>query len=237
MPRTHGRCARGERLRIGFPHGHRETTSFVAGLRLDGMVAPMVLDGPINGDWFEAYVAQILLPTLRRGDIVIMDNLSSHKRASVYAPDRKAERPIAHLAGFSGILQVDGYRGYRTLAEKNGVTLVAWSHVRRRFNELAAAGSAPIAGEALTRIAELYRIESDIRGRSASERRAVRQEGSKTVIAGLEPWLREKLGLVSQKTKLAEAIRYVCPFSPARRSTQPQTRKCVRSSAASQNNS
>jgi transposase len=180
----------------------------VAGLRLDGMVAPMVLDGPINGDWFEAYVAQILLPTLRRGDIVIMDNLSSHKRASVYAPDRKAERPIAHLAGFSGILQVDGYRGYRTLAEKNGVTLVAWSHVRRRFNELAAAGSAPIAGEALTRIAELYRIESDIRGRSASERRAVRQEGSKTVIAGLEPWLREKLGLISQKTKLAEAIRY-----------------------------
>jgi transposase len=83
MARTHGRCARGERLRIGFPHGHRKTTTFVAGLRLNGMVAPMVLDGPINGDWFEAYVAQVLLPTLRPGDIVIMDNLSSHKRASV----------------------------------------------------------------------------------------------------------------------------------------------------------
>ncbi len=83
MTRTHGRCRRGERLRMGFPHGHRKTTTLVAGLRLDGMVAPMVLDGPINGDWFEAYVTHILAPTLRPGDIVIMDNLSSHKRASV----------------------------------------------------------------------------------------------------------------------------------------------------------
>jgi transposase len=83
MARTHGRCRRGERLRMGFPHGHRKTTTLVAGLRLDGMVAPMVLDGPINGDWFEAYVTHILAPTLRPGDIVIMDNLSSHKRDSV----------------------------------------------------------------------------------------------------------------------------------------------------------
>jgi transposase len=85
MARTHGRSARGERLRMGFPHGHRKTTTVVAGLRLSGMVAPMVLDGPINGDWFEAYVAQVLAPTLRAGDIVVMDNLSSHKRASVRA--------------------------------------------------------------------------------------------------------------------------------------------------------
>ena len=83
MARTHGRCRRGERLRMGLPHGHRKTTTFVAGLRLEGMVAPMVLDGPINGDWFEAYVTHILAPTLRPGDVVIMDNLSSHKRASV----------------------------------------------------------------------------------------------------------------------------------------------------------
>jgi transposase len=68
---------------MAVPHGHRKTTTLIAGLRLDGMVAPMVLDGPINGDWFEAYVSQILLPTLRPGDVVIMDNLSSHKRASV----------------------------------------------------------------------------------------------------------------------------------------------------------
>ena len=80
MARSHGRCARGARLRMGFPHGHRKTTTLVAGLRLSGMVAPMVLDGPINGDWFEAYVRHVLAPALRPGDIVVMDNLSSHKR-------------------------------------------------------------------------------------------------------------------------------------------------------------
>jgi len=129
--------------------------------------------------------------------------------AYVYAPDRRAERPIAHLAGFTGILQVDGYGGYRVLAEKNGVTLAfCWAHVRRRFYELAVAGPAPIASEALRRIAELYKIEDDIRGLTAEARRAVRQERSRPIVAELEPWLREKLGLISQKTKLAEAIRY-----------------------------
>ena len=83
MARSHGRCQRGERLRMGFPHGHRKTTTLVAGLRKSGMVAPMTLDGPINGDWFEAYARHVLVPTLRSGDVVIMDNLSSHKRASV----------------------------------------------------------------------------------------------------------------------------------------------------------
>jgi hypothetical protein len=82
MARSHGRCPRGARLRMGFPHGHRKTTTLVAGLRLSGMVAPMVLDGPINGDWFEAYVRHVLAPTLKPGDIVIMDNLSSHKRVA-----------------------------------------------------------------------------------------------------------------------------------------------------------
>jgi len=65
--------------------------------------------------------------------------------AYVYAPDRKAERPIVHLAGFAGILQVDGYAGYRVLAERGDVELAfCWSHVRRRFYELAATGPAPI---------------------------------------------------------------------------------------------
>jgi len=68
---------------MGYPHGHRKTTTLIAGLRMTGMVAPMVLDGPINGDRFEAYVGQVLVPDLRRGDVVIMDKLSSHKRASV----------------------------------------------------------------------------------------------------------------------------------------------------------
>ena len=129
--------------------------------------------------------------------------------AYVYAPDRKAERPITHLAGFKGILQVDGYGGYRVLAERGDVQLAfCWSHVRRRFYELAAAGPAPIASEALERIAGLYAIEKDIRGRSADERHAVRQDRSRPIIDDLEPWLRAKLALISQKTKLAEAIRY-----------------------------
>lgn len=129
--------------------------------------------------------------------------------AYVYAADRKAERPIAHLAGFKGILQVDGYSGYKVLARQGDVQLAfCWSHVRRKFYELATPGPAPIAAEALTRIAELYRIEGEIRGRSAEERRMVRQERSRPLVEALEPWLRTKLQLISQKTKLAEAIRY-----------------------------
>ena len=83
-----------------------------------------------------------------------------------------------------------------------------WSHVRRKFYELAQSGPAPIAMEALQRIADLYRIESEIRGRPAEERCAARQQRSRPIIDDFEPWLRGKLALVSQKSKLAEAIRY-----------------------------
>jgi hypothetical protein len=134
--------------------------------------------------------------------------------ACVYAPDRKAERPAAHLAGFTGILQVDGNAGYRQLAEGGNVQLAfCWAHVRRRFYELAVAGPAPVASEALQRIAKLYAIESDIRGRSADTRRAVRQEKSRPILDELEAWLRVKLALISQKSKLAEAIRYALSHS------------------------
>ena len=81
-------------------------------------------------------------------------------------------------------------------------------HVRRRFYELAQSGPAPIATEALARTAELYKIESEIRGRSPEERRIARQERSRPIIDAFEPWLRGNLALVSQKSKLAEAIRY-----------------------------
>ncbi|MGO4669890.1 IS66 family transposase [Bosea sp. 2RAB26] len=129
--------------------------------------------------------------------------------AYLYAPDRKAEQAIRHLQGFVGTLQVDGYAGYKVLAERNAVSLAfCWSHVRRKFYELAQSGPAPIATEALARIATLYQVEGEIRGRSAEERRAARQARSRLIVAALEPWLREKLGLVSQKSKLAEAIRY-----------------------------
>ena len=79
MARTHGRCPRGERLRVGVPHGHWKTTTFAAGLTTRGMIAPWVLDGPINRNAFETYVEKVLVPELPRGTVVIMDNLSSHK--------------------------------------------------------------------------------------------------------------------------------------------------------------
>src|SRR5258708_4094449 len=127
----------------------------------------------------------------------------------LYAPDRKAERPAAHLAGFTGVLQVDGYAGYRALAKGGDIQLAfCWSHVRRPFFELAAGGPAPIASEALERIGQLYAIEKGIRGRNAEEPRAVRQQKSRPIVNDLEPWLRAKLELISQKSKLAEAIRY-----------------------------
>jgi transposase len=129
--------------------------------------------------------------------------------AYVDAPDRTAERPIAHLGGFRGVLQVDGYEAYKVLARRGEVQLaLCWSHVRRQFYELASGGAAPIATEALSRIAALYRIEAEIRGRSAEERRSVRQARSRPLVEAMEPWLREKLSLVSQKSKLAQAIRY-----------------------------
>ena len=79
MARPRGRAPRGERLVSAVPHGHWKTTTFVAGLRPAGVVAPLVLDGPMNGATFRAYVEQMLAPVLRPGDVVIMDNLSAHK--------------------------------------------------------------------------------------------------------------------------------------------------------------
>ena len=83
MMRLYSRAVRGQRLVDRVPHGHWKISTFVAGLRHDGMVAPCVIDGAINGDLFLAYVEQILVPALQPGDTVIMDNLSSHKIAGV----------------------------------------------------------------------------------------------------------------------------------------------------------
>ena len=79
MARTHGWAPRGERLRMAVPHGHWNTTTFVAGITRHGMIAPFVLTGAIDRDAFEAYIKEVLVPELRPGDIVVMDNLSSHK--------------------------------------------------------------------------------------------------------------------------------------------------------------
>jgi len=83
MTPLYGRAEIGKRVIDFVPHGHWKTTTFLAALRHDGLTAPMVVDGAINGELFLAYVQQILLPTLKRGDIVVFDNLSSHKVAGV----------------------------------------------------------------------------------------------------------------------------------------------------------
>jgi transposase len=101
MARKNGRASKGERLRAGVPHGHWKTTTFVAGLRLTGMTAPMVLDGPINGQWFQAYVDQVLVPTLSPGDIVVMDNLGSHKGASVREAIEAVGATLLYLPPYS----------------------------------------------------------------------------------------------------------------------------------------
>jgi transposase len=101
MARLHGRTPKGERLRAGIPHGHWKTTTFVAGLRLTGMMATMVLDGPINRDAFQAYVEQVLVRELRPGDIVIMDNLSSHKGAAIRQAIEAAGASLLFLPPYS----------------------------------------------------------------------------------------------------------------------------------------
>ena len=101
MARLHGQAPKGERLRAGIPQGHWKTTTFVAGLRLTGLTAPMLLDGAINRDAFQAYVGQVLVPELRPGDIVIMDNLSSHKGPAVRHAIESAGASLHFLPPYS----------------------------------------------------------------------------------------------------------------------------------------
>ena len=101
MTRTHGRCARGQRLVDRVPHGHWKTMTFLAALRCDRIDAPFVLDGPINGEWFLAYVQQLLIPTLSPGDVVIMDNLGSHKGKAVRRAIRQAGAHLIFLPPYS----------------------------------------------------------------------------------------------------------------------------------------
>ena len=101
MTRAYGRSPRGERCVAAIPYGHWKTTTFTAGLRLDGMVAPMVLDGPMDGKAFMAYVEQVLVPELSKGDTVIMDNLPAHKVAGVRQAIEKAGANLLYLPPYS----------------------------------------------------------------------------------------------------------------------------------------
>jgi len=101
LTRSHGRCPQGERLVMDVPHGHWKTTTFVVGLRTSGLIAPTVVDGPMTGDVFVAYVVQQLVPTLRTGDVVVMDNLSSHKRSEVRIAIEAAGAELRYLPPYS----------------------------------------------------------------------------------------------------------------------------------------
>ena len=92
---------RGQRCRAPVPHGHWKTTTFTGALRLAGMTAPMVLDGPMNGAAFQAYVGQVLVPTLSPGDIVVMDNLPAHKATAVRIAIEAAGAWLLYLPPYS----------------------------------------------------------------------------------------------------------------------------------------
>ncbi len=131
----------------------------------------------------------------------------------LYAPGRGGEHALRHLAGFAGVLQVDGYTGYNALANParaGGAVILAycWSHFRRQFYDIAKGGNAPIASQTLARIAQLYAIEDSIRGQPAPQRQAVRQQRTRPLVDELFAWLEVQLRLVPKGAKIADAIRY-----------------------------
>jgi len=132
--------------------------------------------------------------------------------AYTYAPGRGAVHGLKLLDRYRGVVQCDGYAAYKTIANTapgEAITLAfCWAHVRRRFFDLTKEGDAPIASEALERIAALYAIEKTIRGYGADARRAVRQERSKPLVLALKTWLEHQLARVSAKATIAEHIRY-----------------------------
>lgn len=101
MARLYGRAAKGVRCKAAIPHGHWQTTTFTGALRVSGMTAPMVLDGPMNGAAFKAYVEQVLAPTLAPGDIVVMDNLAAHKHAAIREAIEAAGAELRYLPPYS----------------------------------------------------------------------------------------------------------------------------------------
>ena len=134
-----------------------------------------------------------------------------------FSPDRKAERPRDHLTGFHGVIQADAFSGYESLARSEAppgqgspriLHAACWAHARRKFFDVFEATKSPIAEEALRRIAELYRIEAEITGRSAELRLAARRKHAAPILAELRTWLEEQRRRLSSKTTLAKAIQY-----------------------------
>ncbi|RZU98206.1 IS66 family transposase [Spiribacter vilamensis] len=126
-----------------------------------------------------------------------------------YSPDRKGLHPQRHLRAFTGVLQADGYPGFRALYETGRVQEAAcWAHVRRKFHDVAQANDSPYAREALTRIGSLYAVEADLRGQPPDRRRCERQARAGPVLDDLRTWFNDTLQRVSAKSTFAVAVRY-----------------------------
>lgn len=126
-----------------------------------------------------------------------------------YSPDRRGEHPRQHLRDFDGFLQADGYAGFHHLYDGGQIQEAAcWAHVRRKFYELHVAHASPIAAAAIERIAALYAIENEIRGRPAEQRLQARNSRSRPLLEALHSWLESTLHQVSRKSEIAAAIRY-----------------------------
>ena len=126
-----------------------------------------------------------------------------------YSPDRKGEHPERHLREFRGTLQADAYAGFNQLYENGRIQEAAcWAHVRRKFFDLQQAHASPVASEALERIAALYGIEKEIRGRPAEERQRVRNTRAKPLLESLRQWFEATLPKLSRKSDTTAAIRY-----------------------------
>ena len=126
-----------------------------------------------------------------------------------YSPDRKGEHPQQHLRDFRGALQADAYAGFNQLYEDGRIREAAcWAHLRRRFYDLTLAHHSPIAAQAIERIAGLYAIESEIRGRPPEERKQVRQARARPLLESLRVWLESSLEKLSRKSDTTAAVRY-----------------------------
>jgi transposase len=126
-----------------------------------------------------------------------------------YSPDRKGEHPAGHLKHYRGILQADGYAGFQKLYETGAILeATCWAHARRKFFDLYEATRSPVAKEALDRMAQLYAVEKDIRGRSPGERTLVRQSRSRPLLSSMQAWLKANMAKLSRKSDAAKAIHY-----------------------------
>ena len=133
-----------------------------------------------------------------------------------YSPDRKGEHPVEHLRDFSGVLQRDAYAGFKPLYEGGRIQEAGcWAHVRRKFYDLQVAHKSPVAQEALERIAALYAIESEIRGRPPDGRREVRQARARPLLDSLHAWLESCLTKLSRKSDTTAAVKYALGLWPA----------------------